>query len=211
MGMGRRKAFDRFWAWFATHSGELKLLYSNGNQEELARRMNRAVDRIDSALAWEIGPPRESGRHTLTLTGEGNPELRRLADEMITVAPAMKDWEFHNARLARTPPERILLASQGSELATASWSFAPVERAETGRLDLTVYGDNLSDLPREKALQAVSLFVDAALGEDAVEEWIGRIEIAASTSEQKTYPLTELPDYLFWVTRREKNPLTHQV
>jgi hypothetical protein len=202
-------AIETFWNWFLANSEHLGDLYKNRNFAELTSNMNVEIDRINNQLAWEIGAG-TAKPYLLTISSEGNPDLRPIADEIIQAAPDLPNWEFYSAKPARTPSAKVTLPERKLEFDTTRWQFVPLERPELGRLDLLVLDDDLAFSERDAALKAVGIYLDQILGEDTVEEWIGHFDVETPHGSQlKTYAMTELPDYLYWVTHREKNPLRH--
>jgi len=197
-----------FWRWFAANADRLKMLYSAKLYEQLAGEMNRELDKIDSRLAWEIG-----GGLTLpsllTISGEGSRELTNIAEFVVKSAPNLKDWEFYASRPARSAPNAVQFPGSAERYEASNWEFVPIERPERGRLDLIIVDDQLAAASRERALMAVSIYLDQALGEEKVEAWIGTlsVESRAAVLGKRAFKIEELPEYLLWVTHRENNPL----
>jgi hypothetical protein len=202
-------AIRRFWRWFVASAERLKSLYSTDRLESLASEVNRELDKIEPELAWEMGPGKKKP-YLLTISGEGNPRLRELADLMIGLAPVdLVEWELYAARPARPAPRIVRLPEGGEIFETREWKFIPFEHHKSGRLDLVIVDDQLARSHREAALRAVSLYLDQVLGEDTVEAWIGefRVESSVVAHGKRVYEIANLPDYLLSVTRREQNPL----
>jgi len=200
-------AIQLFWSWFNEQSKFLASLHASGATNQLAALVNQQLDKIDPALAWEIGPGKEV-ENSFTISSEGNRSLRRLVERMIEAAPKLKDWELYTARQPREAPSTIRLPDRDLELATQNWDFTPIERASEGRIDLIVISGDLASVERGAALRAVFIYLDQVLGEDTVEEWLGGIEVKADLPPgKKKYPLKEIADYVSWVTHRDKNPL----
>jgi hypothetical protein len=175
--------------------------------DTLSSEMNEALDRIHPGLAWEIGPGKQAP-HMLAISPEGDPTLREIADSMIKRAPGLKGWEFYSSRQPRSAPKVISLPERGLQFDTSGWKFVPVERPDSGRIDLIVVDHQLGCADKDAALKAVSIYIDALLGEDEVEKWLGIINLRQATNDEKQYPIQELPDYILWATHREKSPLT---
>lgn len=202
-------AIRRFWRWFVANAERLKSLYSTERLERLASEVNRELDKVEPELAWEMGPGKKKP-YLLTISGEGNPRLRELADLMIQLAPSdLAGWELYAARPARPAPAVVRLPESGETFETVEWKFIPLEHPKSGRLDLVIVDDRLAHSDRETALKAVSLYLDQLLGEDTVETWIGefRVESPIISHGNRMYKMAGLPDYLLSVTRREQNPL----
>ena len=201
-------AVKHFWRWFAANVARLEGLYSTGQFERLAVEINRELDKVDPQLAWEIGGGKKRP-YLLTLSAEGNPNLRQIAALMISEAPELGEWEFYSSRPSRPAPKIVELPESGERFDTTHWEFVPIERPERGRLDLVVIDDQLAQSDDESALKAVSLYLDQLLGEDTVESWIGRFNVEGRLAAQgkRMFKMAELSDYLLWVTHRDKNPL----
>lgn len=201
-----------FWHWFALNISSVTNMYSNRAFNDLSKAMNRELDRVDEKLAWEIGPGK-SKQYLLTISSEGNPRLRHIAETMIQFAPELADWEFYSSRPARQPAGKVYLPERNIEFDTSGWKFIPSEHPEIGRLNLTVLDERLALSNREAALKAVSIYLDELLGEDTVETWIGEFEVGSPDEAKvcEVHDMAEMPDYLYWATHREFNPLKKQV
>jgi hypothetical protein len=197
-----------FWKWFTANAELLKILYSSGQFEGLAKEVNRELDRVEPQLAWEMGAGIKKP-YMLTISAEGNPRFRQIADLMVERAPELAGWEFYSSRPARPAPRAVRLPERGEKFDTSEWEFIPVERSDSAGLDLVVIDDQLAGSDREAALRAVSLYLDQLLGEDTVEAWIGTLTVESrlAARSKKSYKITELPDYLLRATHRESNSL----
>ena len=205
----RIEAIAHFWRWFGNSAERLKTLYSTDQLDSLTREVNREIDKVEPELAWEMGPGKKKP-YLFTISGEGDPRLRELADLMIQLAPAdLAGWELYSARPARPAPAVVQLPESGEIFETMEWKFIPLEHPKSGRLDLVIVDDRLARSDRETALRAASLYLDQLLGEDTVETWIGefRVESAIASEGNRMYKITDLPDYLLSLTHREQNPL----
>jgi hypothetical protein len=200
-----------FWKWFVEQSTFLSSLHASGHMDRLAALVNGQLDKINPELAWELGPGKKT-RNSFTITGEGNRSLRLLAERIIDAAPELKDWELYATKQPRAAPSTIRLPERNLELSTSGWEFSPIERPTEGRIDLLVISSDLASIEREAALRAVSIYLDDLLGEDTVEEWLGRFEVVADPPNgKKKYALNEIADYLLWATHREKNPIVKRL
>lgn len=202
------RTIEKFWDWFASNSSELIGLYAKRDFAALTEALNRELDKVSNELAWEIGPGKKKP-YLLTISAEGNPSLRQLADTMIQFAPKVDGWEFYSSKPPRHPAGMVYLPERKTQFDTSTWKFIPLERPENGRLDLVILDEHLASANREAALKAVSIYLDELLGEDTVERWIGEFNIDSPFFRQaeKVYNTTEIPDYLYWATHRNTNPL----
>lgn len=154
--MNRESQIDavrRFWQWFTANAERLKILHSRGQFESLAEEVNQELDRVDPQLAWEMGAGKEKP-WLLTISAEGNPKFREIANLMVEGAPELREWEFYSSRPARPAPATVRLPESGERFETSEWEFVPVEQSERGGLDLVVVDDQLARSDRESALTA---------------------------------------------------------
>jgi len=201
-----------FWHWFATNTSGLANMYSNRAFDDLSKAVSRELDKVEEQLAWEIGPGK-SKQYLFTISSEGNPRLRQIAETMIRFAPELPGWEFYSSKPPRQPAGKVYLPERNIEFDTSGWKFIPLEHPEIGRLNLLVLDERLALSDREAALKAVSIYLDELLGEDTVENWIGEFEVGSPDEAKvhKVHDMAEMPDYLYWATHREVNPLKKQV
>lgn len=194
----------RFWQWFATEASRLNETYERKDFEKLTTAINNQLDLLSPDLAWEMGPGKEGGNVSFTISGEGDPALRAYAENLIASSPQIPGWEFYSARQARPAPAAIQLPERGLRVPTANWRFIAEKDLGIERIHLVILDDLLSSIGREPALRAVSLFLDSFLGEDQVERWIGKIDVRPLDDRlDKSYKISDLPDYVHWVTTKE--------
>jgi len=180
----------RFWDWFAANSTEIGSLLDRGDAKALALVMNTRVKALHPDLAWELGPGKNV-EYALTITAASNRTLRPALENVISAAPSIEGWEFYPARQPRPLPSTVQY--RDITLATGSWRFIS-DRAPGGKLNITIVDRSLAQLGENDAITAVFIFLDAVLGEDLVEEWIG--EISCQPEGCDAMPITELREYL---------------
>lgn len=196
----------KFWLWFRKEAARLAAVYENGRVRDLTEIVSASIDRIDPGLAWEIGPGKKT-KHSFTISAEGNPDLRPVALAIVRAAPTIPGWEFYGAKQSREAPPSVRLPDRDLTVSTKGWRFIPKDDFELGRVHLTILDEGLDRLDREAALLSVTLFLDAFLGEEEVERWIGALTISSATKTEKSYVMRDLPDYILWATHRDKRPL----
>ena len=92
MASAPRAAIAAYWSWWATARSRFERALNSASTgsppaPELAEEMTRQVKSIAPGLAWEFGPGRQQSRYYLCVTGEGNPELRPVAERWVRAAP----------------------------------------------------------------------------------------------------------------------------
>src|SRR5258708_20412921 len=173
-----QKPAASFWAWFRRHSKQIEKLIDDSDAVNLSHLMSPRIDELIPGLAWEVGPGK-SRPYLLTLSPEGDDAKRRQIDSILSLAPQDLKWEFHSSRQARNIQKEIELVTDGIKVTTTDWLFTANENIDAKKIDILAINKNLAHIKPKEALKAVFIFLDSALGEDAVEEWVGNIGIAA--------------------------------
>src|SRR5436190_8342295 len=163
-----------FWSWWADFREEAAVRIEAGRSHELEAELTRHVRAVDPRLVWELAPGAQS-RHALIVSPEGDPAVRPVALDWESSAPAPDHvWEYHSSR---QPGSLGTLELGGIRVdlteyrGTSSWDQVR-ERANV-RLWHPATANASGDVP----MQAAYLFLDTLLGEEAVERWIGTIDI----------------------------------
>jgi len=164
-----------FWTWWSGGRDRVaQAIASGGFDDRLIGEITKAVGSIHPAMAWELEPG-TTAQHAFCISPEGNAELRQVALRWLASAPpADPTWEYHASKQAR-------LALMGLEIGT--WRFDLEEMraiaswdASRRRVDVRLWHPLFAEAPENVRLQASFIFLDALLGEDDVERWVGRID-----------------------------------
>src|SRR5258705_3235444 len=67
---------DAFWKWWQAAAPRLAATIDAGKSESIADEVGARVSEIDPHLSWETGPGRKGARHHLSLSPQGENELR---------------------------------------------------------------------------------------------------------------------------------------
>ncbi|NNG41209.1 DUF695 domain-containing protein [Flexivirga sp. ID2601S] len=168
-------AIDAFWAWWA--DGGSRTIAMDTAGPETAIELSKRVAAIEEGLAWELARGRESA-HLLVVTAAGDPELRAVARRWLRRAPeADLVWSYADSRQPVAD-----LAGHGIEIDDVQVGLDDARvgvRRQGSRVDVTFYHPRLADLREQQRLSISFLALDAALGEEATETWIG--ELVTST------------------------------
>lgn len=183
-----------FWAWWAADgAGRAARLFDGGGSPEeleaLAQDVGARVEAI-GPLAFETGAGR-SARHVLVLTAAGDPDLREVTRRWLAAAPAADD-AFEYAIWRQPVPEAGALVIEYGEWPVALGEAAARLVVDDGRVHVEVFHPRFAQMPDDDRGQVTFLFLDALIGEQAVEELVG--EVAWSTTRpDDAVALTELP------------------
>jgi hypothetical protein len=213
MGLRKRQQIETgliedFWSWFAAEAKTLAGLLDAAKPEMLAETLDPRIARLHQDLAWEVGPGKKSP-HSLTITSAGNRSLRAETDRIVTVAPDLPGWEFYPARQPTEMPKEVKLHDKNITVPTDHWKFSPRDDLDSGKIDIIIADEHLAMADKNSAFAAVFLVLDALLGEDPVEGWIGKITfVPPGTEYSRLYPIQELPHYIAWATTSPEGPLS---
>lgn len=174
-GAGRS---EDFWDWWTRTGAALTAdALARSEPSQVAEELSRAVGAIHPELSWELAAG-DLSEHVLVVTSGGHPDLRAIARRWLLAAPPSDEtWSYSDHRPPAADPEGIRLSSgEGAEIDFARISVTA--RLSGIRFDTVVHHPAFAGLPVESQLQAAFLALDAALGENDVELWIGHLETA---------------------------------
>jgi hypothetical protein len=171
-------AIARFWAWWTDEGArDVTAAIAERDPGRVQQRLSEAVAEVHEGLAWELAAGSQA-QHLLVLSPDGDPDLRPIAHRWLRSAPPADGvWEYAAARQAVPDPEEIVLGMGEVELAFRDIRVAA--RREGTRVDVVVHHPAFAHVEEQVRKQAAYLALDAALGEDDVEAWVG--EVGASS------------------------------
>ncbi len=193
--MGSDEAIVAFWHWFSEHHGDVEAMLDRDDTEELSRQVNAQIDKLSSQQAWEIGPGLVEPYMFVFPTG-GDVEAKAAVSKIMEKAPRIAGWEFHASRPTRKFQPEIQLPNRGISFRTLDWRYALRPSSTSDRFDLHIFDDKLANFDEKTALTAVFILLDAVLGEDVVERWIGGIKILPASSRREDLPMTTVAERL---------------
>ncbi len=167
-------AIREFWAWWEDGGARAcAAAVGEGPSHEAMKDLARHVEAIDEGLAWEVGPGSESA-HVLVVSPDGDPALRSIARRWLTTAPDPDVvWSYADSRQPLTD-----LSSATVRLGTREVALDKVVvgvHRGTCRLDVTLFHPAMPDLGEQERMRLAFLALDAAIGEEATETWIGEL------------------------------------
>jgi hypothetical protein len=216
MASASMAAIAAFWSWWATAGSRIERALEGASAStppaaELAEAITRQVEPIAPGLAWEFGPGRQGSRRYLCVTGEGNPELRPVAERWVRAAPpADAAWEYYPAR-PPTPADALegVLQLPGrfraKQLRLAEARLDVRIDEDRQLIDVVVYHPMLRKLPERTRATPAFLLLGWLLGEDGVERWVGRVDVCL-TEPPGTVAAEALPEVVQALAERHPNP-----
>lgn len=166
-----------FWAWFADHQAEILEIIQG-------KKPGRVTEMIDEALAktnlhhltYEVtGGPHGA---ELTFTPTGDPLLAYFIDRFVAAAPSFEHWMIFSRvqRKSLAAALKFVKAIHGVDLADAKLKSVELD----DRYHLCFLHDGLYSMTDERRWAVASTFLDHALGEQTMMDWIGQIEFKKS-------------------------------
>jgi len=182
-----------FWAWWSTarhqilRAIEVEQKFKDSLVQDIASHVSAIGD-----LDWELSPGK-TAKHAFCLSPKGDPEARLITELWRHRGPNPDEtWEYFAAR-------------QGVQGSSITIDKVQLDRDElmvsfeidTGRerIDATYFHPQFAKLSKKLQATALYLLLDGALGEDAVERWLGHIE-ATSKKRENAVPFSRFRDAL---------------
>lgn len=175
-------AVAAFWAWWSGAKGRIAAAIADRTLGEspLVGEISDAVHGLHPDFAWELGPGK-TAHHNLTITPEGNLQLRRLTAQWLASAPpADSVWEYSASRRAASGPN---LEIGGKQFREDDFRIAWKYDQSRARFDVTLFHPHFKKSDHDLVRHVLFLTLDQALGEDDVERWIGTLD--ATTSQPR--------------------------
>lgn len=165
-----------FWAWWEGARPRVQEALGSGrfeNDAALQDELSSHVHAIDDALAWELGG--RDGEWSLVLSPEGQFPKRRITERWVRAAPTHAGWRYRPSREGSGEALGMTLRTSGHDIAFAQLRFA-VETDDTRRrVHLRVWHPAFASVDEQVGARIAFLALDALLGEDAVETWVGEV------------------------------------
>lgn len=174
------RAIASFWQWWqSTGRDRVTDALADGDPARVAGDVARAVAAVHPGLDWELAPgiAGTGSTHLLVVGPGGAPELRALARRWLQGAPsADAAWAYADARQPAADLDRTVLTVGEQQVALAQVLVGA--RVQGARVDVLVHHPAFRGLDEAQRQQVAFLALDAALGENEVEAWVGVVEPA---------------------------------
>jgi hypothetical protein len=184
---------DAWWRAFAAEAPRLDDYFHRRGSWDLAGWMRECLGVVDERIMWEFGPgTRGDGGHRLVLTPESEHQLRPLVDVVLARAPALPGWEYHAHRLAEDLATALQTVAERTSVNLGGWQ-GHAELSDDGLVDVEL-APPASAPPSEANRSAALLLVEALVGEDVMDVWIGNVAVAEHAGGG--VPLAELASHV---------------
>lgn len=183
----------RWWDAFQDKTQALSDLFRGKKQWDLPGWMDDTLHRINPHLCWEYGPAVRAKGHRLVITPESRTHLRPLVKAILDRAPEIPGWEFYPYRL----PEDLdgaKAAVEGRTGGSLDGLTAEVRAGAGNRIDLMFRGPDTADEEDREALNVAFVAAETLLGEEALDKWVGAIEVGPAGGKGRGVPLDRLKE-----------------
>lgn len=185
-----------FWSWYASVARRFYSEIENKRCGTLEPEVSGKVTELLPGMGWVFGPGEGGGGHSLTLTPEGDAHKRLVAQYWRQCAPQLPGWTFYASR----QPSTLHISGQSIRIdnndfgAHEIWLTPHVDEQKE-KVDLTVWHPLFDHIEKRLRWTVTFLWLDEALGEDGVVEWIGEINLG-NDKLAGAIPLSELPEFI---------------
>lgn len=166
-----------FWSWFADHQAEILQIIQG-------KKAGRVTEMIDRALAstnlhhltYEVTGGASGAE--LTFTPQADPLLAYFIDRFVAAAPSFENWMIFGRvqRKSIAQALKFVKAIHGIDISEAKLKSVELD----DRYHLCFLHDGLFALTDDRRYTIASTFLDHALGEQTMMDWIGQLEFKKS-------------------------------
>ena len=186
---------EAWWKAFAEAGPRLDDFFRRRGSWDLAGWMRGTLGLVDERIVWEFGPPARGGDgHRLVLTPESERQLRPLVEVVLARAPRVPGWEFHAHRLPETLAAALRTVAERTSVDLTGW-LARATLSEEGLVDVTL-APPAPLTPTGEVHRAALVLVEALVGEEVMDVWIGAIEVDEEPDGGAGVPLVALAGHL---------------
>lgn len=154
-------------------------------------RLTDLVEAIDPGLEWDLMPGIDA-RHALCLSAASDPALRPVTEQWVRGSPGRDSaWEYHPARIPVPAAAPLTVGEIRIQPQDVSVVIEPDQTRE--ELNLTIGHPDFGALDEVLQLQVAFRLLDDLLGEDAMEVWIGSVDVVPHSLGWGV-PLLDLPE-----------------
>ena len=163
-----------FWRWFCSIEQDLAADLENPT---LVGDLDRRVLALGADLTWEIGPG-SAKPFAVTISPAGNPDNLERTRSIVSLAPELPNWEFHETKQPKSWTLRFQVADPLGDMIAIDandWSYVLHEFPDE-MFDLMVRAPGLAHLDQDTRDAAAYIAAEGMLGELAMLEHIACVE-----------------------------------
>ena len=184
------EGIEVFWAWWK-ETGRTELLAAvDGEESDIADVISQKIAELHPNLEWQLTPT-GGDKYTFALSGGGSRVLRVLTETALRWAPVDDERIAYSA--SRVPVE-LEPFDYGNTLVDPTTIRVSTEiDADYEQLDIAMWIPGTGDIEEDDRAELAMYVLDAVLGEDGVERWVGLID-TIDQDERGMMALSHLSD-----------------
>jgi hypothetical protein len=189
------RKINKWWKDFATKLADLQAFFSRKKKWDVVGWVDSHLKGICPGLGWEFGPAATGGDY-LAISAEGTHHLRPLVDAIVSRAPQLEGWTVCCGRPPGTM-EWALQAVKSRGGGDLSKTRVRASMGELHRLDLRFQAPTyVRDDDDQQGRHDVFLFIEALLGEEVLDTWVGVVAVGPveSKAKKQMLPLERLQE-----------------
>lgn len=181
--MSSDAAIDEFWRYWTANAAAIESAIHDRTLGDFIEPLSERVRGIDPGLDWEFGKGRVA-EHYFCLAPKGDSRLRIVTERWRVRGPGDGSvFEFHAAR-----PGGGYVDSQALDFGEAVFEFSKFRAAlkpDEGRerVDVAIYHPAFANVVDKLRATASFITLDAMLGEDDVERFVGTVDFETTEPE----------------------------
>ncbi len=171
---------EEFWTWWADVKDQFRDAIATEFATDIPDEITQRLKALHPDLTWQITPG-ITARHSLNVASGGSRLLRLISGRWALGAPtADADWEYHPGRMPFDPDVTFV---RGIEVDPADLRLEIEIDTLFERLNFTASHEAFAQLDYEESREVTLDWLDAVLGEDEVERWLGMLEVVDYVSD----------------------------
>ena len=183
-------AIEAFWLEWPQLRKDIEKELTAGDYGSGTDRLTDLVEAIDPGLEWDLMPGMDA-RHALCLSAASDPALRPVTEQWLRRSPGPGSaWEYHAARIP-VPAAPLTVGEIRIHPQDVSVVIEPDQTRE--ELNVTIGHPGFGAMDEVLQLQVAFRLLDDLLGEDAMEGWIGSVDVVPHSLGWGG-PLLDLPE-----------------
>jgi len=168
------EAIARFWVWWADGgAAAVAEAVAQRQSEQTVALLGPQIEAVHDRLAWEVGRG-SAGGNCLVVTSGGDPAVRAVARRWLRAAPPSDPtWQFADTRQPIPDVADVELEIDGTRIDASSVQVSA--RVRGAAVDVSLFHPAFAGLDERQRATATYLLLDQAVGESAVETWVGAV------------------------------------
>lgn len=169
--------FSEWWKLFAKVNGKIIQSIQDRDFETMTFLFSNIQEKVHPGLFWEVSVGSAPEKWDLIITPESNFRLRPFVNEMLSHAPTLPQWQFWGYRQP-CPYESVLQIVQGRQQSNFAALQFQLDISANNKVDVSIIIPAETSPGEERnLLGAAFLGLEALLGEEIIEKWLGTLRM----------------------------------